>query len=129
MDQLHADQIHEGNADWLMRIAYLAGTVAADTDSDDYVSRRASSFARRVTEMVRIIDADSLTRHTAQVVRVDRERHFGFIRLGLGDYFFHHNDLIMRHEWDAIDENVLVAFLPDDQSPKGPRARMVRVLA
>lgn len=129
LKSLRAEQIDSISADWLMRLSFLAGSIASNSKSADYLSRRAHEFSGLLTEKVRVADASALQRETAQVVRLDREKHFGFIRLGGQDFFFHHNDLVVRNEWNTVEENTLVAFLPGPSNSKGPRATQIRVLA
>lgn len=130
LQSLHVEQIDAAHTDWLMRLAHLSSSVVAtEADSDTYLARRAHEFAQQITDKVRIVDPDSLDRETAQVVRFDPDKHFGFIRNSGQDFFFHHNDLISRGDWSSIAENVLVAYHPDMHNPKGPRAVRVRVLA
>ncbi|MGO8950450.1 MAG: recombinase family protein [Ktedonobacterales bacterium] len=60
------------------------------------------------------------------VVRMTRERGFGFIRTdGQLDVFFHRSDLDDGRWWDEIREGTDVCFTVD-QEPKGWRARQVR---
>ena len=129
IQSLHAEQIDAAYTDWLTRLAYLSSAIAAQSETDKYLSKRAHDFERQLKDKVRIVDPGSLDRETAQVVRFDAEKHFGFIRNSGQDYFFHHNDLVVRSEWNSVAENVLVAYRPDLKNAKGPRASDVRVLA
>lgn len=129
LDGLRIEQIDPAHTDWLMRLAFLSKKIAAESNGDSYLERRASEFASQFVDKVRIIDIDSLGRQTGQVKKVEGKKHFGFIRLGNYDYFFHHNDLLTRSEWARVVEDVLVAFYPDEGNPRGRRATGVRVLA
>lgn len=129
LNGLRIEQIEPAHTDWMMRLALLSNKLGGEPDAEPYLARRAQDFASQFTDKVRIVDIDSLDRCTGQVKRVQKEKHFGFIRLDSQDYFFHHNDLLARNEWAGVVEDVLVAFKPDNANPRRRRATEVRVLA
>ena len=128
LNGLRVEQIEVSQVDWIMRLATLSSQVASMSEDVPYLSKRAREFAQQYTEKVRIIDVSSLDRVTAQVIRVDLDKHYGFIRSEGRDYFFHHNDLLHRNEWGSVVENALVAFNSVANDSRGPRASAVKLL-
>lgn len=122
------EQMEAAHADWLMRLASISSRIVESAADDAYLTRRGTEFGSLFTDKVRVLDVESLERHTAQVVRVDRDRHFAFIRFKSQDFFFHHNDLRQRGDWPGVSENSLVAFRGDPLNSRGPRATDVRLL-
>lgn len=115
-------------ADWLVRLRTIAEELAVDFASEEYLSRRCGDIANQLLDRVRVIDASALTRSSGQVRKVEFDKHYAFAETGGRDFFFHHNDLVDRAEWDLVIENVLVCFDPDRNSKGQPRAKRVRVL-
>lgn len=66
--------------------------------------------------------------HTGTIKKVVRERGFGFISDTDGRELFFHQSGIVDIQFDALKETSKVEFEVED-SPKGPRAINVRVVA
>jgi CspA family cold shock protein len=66
--------------------------------------------------------------HTGTIKKVVRERGFGFISDTDGRELFFHQSGIVDTQFDALKETDKVEFDVED-SPKGPRAINVRVVA
>ena len=66
--------------------------------------------------------------HTGTIKKVVRERGFGFISDTDGRELFFHQSVIVDAQFDALKETSKVEFDVED-SPKGPRAINVRVVA
>jgi CspA family cold shock protein len=66
--------------------------------------------------------------HTGTIKKVVRERGFGFISDTDGRELFFHQSGIVDAQFDALKETSKVEFDVED-SPKGPRAINVRVVA
>lgn len=63
------------------------------------------------------------------IVRVVRDKGFGFLRDAQGDaveYFFHRSAAAC--DWDRIADGAAVTFVPS-AGPKGPRAEDVQLVA
>lgn len=118
-----------GTVDWLIRLRDNADRIAIEGESDDYVTKRAASMRHQLALRLEAQDKDFASRNVGLVVKLDSDRHFGFIQTGKGDYFFHHNNLIVRSQWNDVDTNRLAAFSIDRGTGKGPRAVSVRVLS
>ena len=60
------------------------------------------------------------------VVRLVREKKFGFIRTQEGqEYFFHATMLPLRNDYEKLKEGQAVQFTVDENSSKGLRAETV----
>ena len=66
--------------------------------------------------------------HTGTIKKVVRERGFGFISDTDGRELFFHQSGIIDAQFDTLKETAKVEFEVED-SPKGPRAINVRVVA
>lgn len=66
--------------------------------------------------------------HTGTIKKVVRERGFGFISDTDGRELFFHQSGIVDAQFDTLKETAKVEFEVED-SPKGPRAINVRVVA
>lgn len=66
--------------------------------------------------------------HTGTIKKVVRERGFGFISDTDGRELFFHQSGIIDIQFDALKETQKVEFEVED-SPKGPRAINVRIVA
>jgi len=129
LDGLRVEQIETAHTDWLMRLAEISRRIAEESSGDAFLVKTGTQFAALFTDKVRVIDVSALGRATAQVVRVEKDKHFAFIRMGPKDYFFHHNDLLVRSQWAGVVESSLVAFRADPTNARGPRAVEVRLLS
>ncbi|MFA5287133.1 MAG: cold shock domain-containing protein [Candidatus Omnitrophota bacterium] len=66
--------------------------------------------------------------HTGTIKKVVRERGFGFISDTDGRELFFHQSGIIDAQFDTLKETAKVEFEVED-SPKGPRAINVRIVA
>ena len=66
--------------------------------------------------------------HTGTIKKVVRERGFGFISDTDGRELFFHQSGIIDAQFDSLKETQKVEFEVED-SPKGPRAINVRIVA
>ncbi len=66
--------------------------------------------------------------HTGKIKKLVRDRGFGFISDTDGREVFFHQSGLMEIKFDALNEEQKVEFEIED-SPKGPRAVSVRVVA
>lgn len=106
------------------RLLLLAGICDSLRDhiEDDFLRRKAATFKSRLIEFVRRADASLLDRRIGQVKTLVPDKAYGFITSGIRDYFFHIRDLLSQQDWFHLESGVTVAFMPDDENPKGIRA-------
>ncbi|HEY4225993.1 MAG TPA: NB-ARC domain-containing protein [Pseudolysinimonas sp.] len=114
-------------ADWLVRLRTIAEELSGELEGDPFLAPQCHDIAGRLLDRARVIDPDALSRRTGQVKMVEPSKHFSFANSDGSDYFFHHNDLVNKEDWDFVAPDVLIAFAPERVS-QGLRARQVRVL-
>jgi cold shock CspA family protein len=114
-------------ADWLVRLKSIADALHTELEGDAYLSGRCRDVSGRLLDRVRVIDPQALNRQAGQVRMIERTKHFAFAESETQSFFFHHNDLVNREDWDLLDDSVLVCFTAA-KTAQGPRARQVRVL-
>lgn len=127
VDKIGSLDLDEIAADWLLHLSQIAGRLQSEIAPDPYLMKRAEEFASSFQQRVRVIDPGLLDRRTGQLMKLDQEKRFGFLRDGKEDRFFHRNDLINREDWQFLQPNDLVAFNPAS-SERGPRADRLRPL-
>ena len=65
---------------------------------------------------------------TGKIKRLMKDRGFGFIRTADGQEIFFHQSSLTDQTFEALSEGQEVEF-EVEQSPKGPRANKVRLIA
>ncbi|WP_029947878.1 NB-ARC domain-containing protein [Leifsonia aquatica] len=128
LSETRIEYVRAGLCDWILRLAHLASTIAAESEGDPFIASKVAAFAPAFRDKVRVIEPELLDRRTGLVVRFDSEKMYAFVQSGGLDFFFHRNELVYRSHWQYVDSNVLVGFEPDDTNAKGPRAHRVRLL-
>jgi LuxR family glucitol operon transcriptional activator len=111
--------------DGLLFLVPTGQKIARIAESDEYLSRRAVEYVKRLQAGIEELDPMALSRVIGQVKTLDTERRFGFVRHGRTAYFFHYSDLLAREDWADLHVGVGVVF-ETSSSPKGPRALKVR---
>ncbi|MEV7458114.1 hypothetical protein, partial [Pseudarthrobacter oxydans] len=121
--------IPPNGSDWVLRLADNCRRVATEGESEDYLVRRAKTLSQQLDALALEMDPKSADRKVGLIVKTDPERHFAFINHNDRDYFFHHNSLVIRSEWDEVDMYRLAAFKVDPVGGKRPRATEIRILS
>lgn len=62
---------------------------------------------------------------TGKIVRLVRDKGFGFLRGSDGKEYFFHRSAIQNAEWDSVQEGAPISQFIDADGPKGPRAESV----
>lgn len=121
--------IPPNGSDWVLRLADNCRRVATEGESEDYLVRRAKTLSQQLDALALEMDPKSAGRKVGLIVKTDPERHFAFINHNDRDYFFHHNSLVIRSEWDEVDMYRLAAFKVDPAGGKRARATEIRILS
>ncbi|QIP71148.1 AAA family ATPase [Streptomyces sp. VN1] len=95
---------------------------------DDFLLESLENFSARLKDRLRSIDPTLLERRVGVITKIPPEKLFGFVRSWGKDYFFHLNDLLQDSDWSFLDAGVSVAFRPDAENQRGPRASALRWL-
>ncbi|WP_103342135.1 tetratricopeptide repeat protein [Amycolatopsis sp. CA-126428] len=107
--------------DRLLLISEVCDSLRDHLD-DDFLKRKVATFRSKSIEFVRRVDTSSLDRRIGRVKTIVPDKAYGFITLGLKDYFFHIRDLMSQQDWYHMESGVTVSFMPDNDNPKGIRA-------
>jgi LuxR family glucitol operon transcriptional activator len=94
-----------------------------------YVQLKASGCEDRLQTLQEKADPGSDARRVGVIKNVVHEKRFAFLRFDGRDCFFHYKDLVDRLDWDQMVEGTNCAFVPRLNTPRGPKAESVRVLA
>ncbi|MEU3301554.1 NB-ARC domain-containing protein [Streptomyces sp. NPDC006678] len=95
---------------------------------EEFLLSSLENFSVRFKDRLRSADPALIKRRVGQVTHVRQDKLFGFARSWGRDYFFHLNDLLLDGEWQYLANGVCVAFLPDEENLRGPRAADLRWL-
>lgn len=95
---------------------------------DDFLIENLENFNARLKDRLRSIDPSLLDRRIGLVTNMPPDKLFGFVRSWGDDFFFHLDDLIREDEWSFLYSGVTVAFRPDAENLRGPRAVELRWL-
>jgi Tfp pilus assembly protein PilF/cold shock CspA family protein len=125
-ESARVENIVEEALDRLVQLGDLCDVVAAE--GDDYQARKAKEFRGRFDDRVHAISAGQPTeRRAGNLVALKTDKGFGFVTSDGTDFFVHYRDLADPADWERLEEGVCCVFSPT-QTPKGPRARHLRVL-
>ncbi|WP_250847475.1 NB-ARC domain-containing protein [Streptomyces hygroscopicus] len=114
-------------ADRLVQLMDMSEQLIRKLD-EDFLLSSLESFSTRLRDRLRSFDPELLNRRVGVVTNVRQDKFFGFVRSWGCDYFFHASDLLHSDEWQYLASGVWVAFSPDEQNPRGPRAADLRWL-
>jgi Tfp pilus assembly protein PilF len=114
-------------ADRLVQLVNLAEDIS-DTTDEEFLALSCRTFAARLRDRLRALDGDLLARRVGVLKAVREDRKFGFLVSWHREYFFHLSDLQLESEWSYLTEGVPVAFTPDEENDRGPRATSLRWL-
>ncbi|HET9657330.1 MAG TPA: NB-ARC domain-containing protein [Kineosporiaceae bacterium] len=121
-------EVIEGETlDRVLQMKSDASEIAQDA-AEEFLAKKASTFAARLTEVVRRYDPSLIERQLGWVKFINREKFWGFVSTQSGDYFFHYRDLADWSDWERIGEGSEVAFMPNPTDPRGPRAARARLV-
>ncbi|WP_431992036.1 NB-ARC domain-containing protein [Streptomyces albogriseolus] len=115
------------STDRLLQLSELSADLSEKVD-EDYIASSCDNFASRLKERLRSIDPTLLNRRVGALKNIIQDRAFGFVQSWGRDYFFHLSDLQLEEEWSYLEPGVEVAFMPDEQNIRGPRATDMRWL-
>jgi len=127
IESISVEALTGESLDRLIQLRAAAELLASHADG--YVVTKAREYGARATALLRSADVSSLDRELGIVKTLKSEKGFGFVTARGRDFFFHFRDLIDSYGEEQLEEGVACAFLPVPESPRGPRAERVRVLA
>ncbi|KOT45676.1 ATPase AAA [Streptomyces rimosus subsp. rimosus] len=119
--------LHGETSDRLVQLIDLAEDIGENSD-EEFMAVSCRNFAARLRDRLRALDAELLTRRVGNLKAVRDDRKFGFVRSWGREYFFHLSDLQAESDWSYLLEGVPVAFTPDEENERGPRATQLRWL-
>ncbi|WP_078879973.1 NB-ARC domain-containing protein [Kitasatospora purpeofusca] len=114
-------------SDRLVQLIEISDSLSRKLD-EDFLAASCDGFSSRLRDRIRAADVGFLERRTGSVKAVKQDKMFGFIESWGRDYFFHLNDLCSASDWQYLAEGVTVAFTPDEENLRGPRAADLRWL-
>lgn len=129
LTSLESYALPASTSDWLIQLRDSCLRIASEAESEEYTAKHAKTLNRKINDLAILTNPKSSERRVGMIVKTDQDKHFGFIRYGEIDYFFHHNGLIVRSEWNDVDMNRLAAFKVEPSANKGPRATEIRILS
>jgi cold shock CspA family protein len=110
-----------------LQLSELSADLSEKAD-EEYIASSCDNFASRLKERLRSIDATLPSRRVGTLKNIIQDRAFGFVQSWGRDYFFHLSDLQSEEDWVYLAPGVDVAFTPDDENIRGPRATDMRWL-
>ncbi|MFE4538860.1 NB-ARC domain-containing protein [Streptomyces scopuliridis] len=114
-------------ADRLVQLINLAEDISENAE-EEFFAASCRTFAARLRDRLRALDDALLTRRLGILKAVRDDKKFGFLISWQREYFFHLSDLQAESEWPYLSEGVPVAFTPDEENIRGPRATDIRWL-
>jgi Tfp pilus assembly protein PilF/cold shock CspA family protein len=123
----HVEMLAGESTDRLLQLSELSADLSEKAD-EEYIASSCDNFASRLKERLRSIDATLLSRRVGTLKNIIQDRAFGFVQSWGRDYFFHLSDLQSEEDWVYLAPGVDVAFTPDDENIRGPRATDMRWL-
>ncbi|MFJ6822508.1 NB-ARC domain-containing protein [Streptomyces niveus] len=115
------------STDRLLQLSELSSDLSEKVD-EDYIASSCDNFSSRLKDRLRSIDPALLNRRVGTIKNIIQDRAFGFVQSWRRDYFFHLSDLQSEEEWSYLATGVDVAFTPDEENIRGPRATNMRWL-
>lgn len=115
------------SVDRLIQLAEISADLVEKSD-DEYLASSCDSFTARLKDRIRSIDATMLNRRVGVLKNLVQDRAFGFVQSWGRDYFFHLKYLTDEQDWEYLVPGCDVAFTPDDENERGPRATSLRWL-
>ncbi|MGW5394160.1 NB-ARC domain-containing protein [Streptomyces koyangensis] len=113
--------------DRLLQLSEVSADLSEKAE-ENYLATSCGIFTSRLRDRLRSIDPSLLNRRIGAIKNVHQEKMFGFLHSWGRDYFFHLSDLQSEQEWEYLAPGVGVAFTPDEQNVRGPRATDIRWL-
>jgi tetratricopeptide (TPR) repeat protein len=114
-------------SDRVLQLVELSDNLRGRAEND-YMASSCENFSARLRDRLRAVDSGLLDRCVGFVKNVVEDRAFGFVTYWRRDYFFHLTDLQDEKEWPYLDSGCPVAFAPDEENERGPRAADLRWL-
>ncbi|MFF3454296.1 NB-ARC domain-containing protein [Streptomyces sp. NPDC002730] len=127
VESARVEMLAEETGDRIIQLLDIGEGLIRKLD-EEFLLTSLENLCARLKDRLRSISPHLINRRIGTVANMRQDKLFGFIRSWGQDYFFHLSDLLLDVEWPNLGAGACVAFAPDEQDLRGPRAANLRWL-